>query len=197
MIPRTLAAAVVLANLAASAYAQAKPAPPKKDELPDVSLLIPEDARPELKAIIKDNALRLVSTKASERAKAAQVLGERGEEGKPIRVLLCRAMLDPVPEVRVAAADADLSAAAVRPCAESLTAFAQRYLPLFHRQEQRGHALTVLRGALVGRNVLFCGDDDPAAIAEAINGVVHERRSAIEAIAQGAKVRGTLMDLFG
>jgi DhnA family fructose-bisphosphate aldolase class Ia/sugar phosphate isomerase/epimerase len=54
-----------------------------------------------------------------------------------------------------------------------------------------------VRGALVGRNVLFCGDDDPAAIAEAINGVVHERRSAIEAIAQGAKVRGTLMDLFG
>src|SRR5262249_28597242 len=39
-----------------------------------------------------------------------------------------------------------------------------------------------IRGALVGRNVLFCGDDDPAAIAEAINLVVHERLDAITAI---------------
>src|SRR5262249_34682885 len=39
-----------------------------------------------------------------------------------------------------------------------------------------------VRGALVGRNVLFCGDDDPAAIAEAINLVVHEKKSAIEAM---------------
>jgi DhnA family fructose-bisphosphate aldolase class Ia/sugar phosphate isomerase/epimerase len=54
-----------------------------------------------------------------------------------------------------------------------------------------------IRGALVGRNVLFCGDDDPAAIAEAINQVVHQRASAIEAIGQGRKIRGTLMDFFG
>ncbi|HXG13360.1 MAG TPA: TIM barrel protein [Gemmataceae bacterium] len=54
-----------------------------------------------------------------------------------------------------------------------------------------------IRGALVGRNVLFCGDDDPAAIAEAINLVVHERKSAIEAIHQAGKVRGTLMNVFG
>ena len=54
-----------------------------------------------------------------------------------------------------------------------------------------------IRGALVGRNVLFCGDDDPAAIAEAINLVVHQRASAIEAINQARKVRGTLTDLFG
>jgi DhnA family fructose-bisphosphate aldolase class Ia/sugar phosphate isomerase/epimerase len=54
-----------------------------------------------------------------------------------------------------------------------------------------------IRGALVGRNVLFCGDDDPAAIAEAINLVVHERKSAIEAIGKARKIRGTLMDLFG
>lgn len=49
-----------------------------------------------------------------------------------------------------------------------------------------------IRGALVGRNVLFCGDDDPAAIAEAINLVVHQRASAIAAIDQARKVRGSL-----
>ena len=54
-----------------------------------------------------------------------------------------------------------------------------------------------IRGALVGRNVLFCGEDDPAAIAEAINHVVHQRASAIEAMEQGRKVRGTLMEVFG
>src|SRR5438552_2153483 len=54
------------------------------------------------------------------------------------------------PQAQALLADADLSEAAVRSCADSLTAFAQRYLPLFHRQEQRGHALTVLRGKLTG-----------------------------------------------
>jgi DhnA family fructose-bisphosphate aldolase class Ia len=54
-----------------------------------------------------------------------------------------------------------------------------------------------IRGALVGRNVLFCGDDDPAAIAEAINQVVHHRASAIQAMEQGRKIRGTLMEVFG
>jgi DhnA family fructose-bisphosphate aldolase class Ia/sugar phosphate isomerase/epimerase len=54
-----------------------------------------------------------------------------------------------------------------------------------------------IRGALVGRNVLFCGDDDPAAIAEAIHLVVHERKSAIEAIGQARKVRGTVLNPFG
>jgi SRSO17 transposase len=44
--------------------------------------------------------------------------------------------------------DAELSAAAVQSCVNQLTAFAQRYLPLFHRQEQRDHALTVLCGKL-------------------------------------------------
>jgi SRSO17 transposase len=45
---------------------------------------------------------------------------------------------------------AELSPDDVRSCADRLTAFAQRYLPLFHRQEHRGHALTVLRGKLTG-----------------------------------------------
>jgi SRSO17 transposase len=54
------------------------------------------------------------------------------------------------PDAQALLADAELSAAAVRSCADRLTAFAQRYLPLFHREEQRGHALTVLRGKLTG-----------------------------------------------
>jgi SRSO17 transposase len=52
------------------------------------------------------------------------------------------------PEAQALLADADLSAAAVRSCADRLSAFAQRYLPLFHRKEQCGHALTILEGKL-------------------------------------------------
>jgi hypothetical protein len=54
-----------------------------------------------------------------------------------------------------------------------------------------------IRGALVGRNVLFCGEDDPAAIAEAINLVVHQRMSAIEAMSLARQVRGTKMGVLG
>ena len=53
-----------------------------------------------------------------------------------------------------------------------------------------------IRGALVGRNVLFCGEDDPACIAESINLVVHQRASAIEAINQARKVRGSMKELL-
>jgi hypothetical protein len=45
--------------------------------------------------------------------------------------------------------------------------------------------------------VLFCGEDDPAAIAEAIHLVVHQRLSAIDAIRQAGKVRGTKLDYLG
>jgi DhnA family fructose-bisphosphate aldolase class Ia len=31
-----------------------------------------------------------------------------------------------------------------------------------------------VRGALVGRNVLYPGDDDPRAVAEAVGGIVHQ-----------------------
>src|SRR3954454_14051907 len=54
------------------------------------------------------------------------------------------------PQAQALLADAELSADAVRSCAGRLTAFAQRYLPLFHRSEQRDHALTVLHGKLSG-----------------------------------------------
>ena len=46
--------------------------------------------------------------------------------------------------------DAELSPEAVRSCTGRLEAFAARYLPRFARHEQRGHALTVLRGKLTG-----------------------------------------------
>jgi SRSO17 transposase len=45
-------------------------------------------------------------------------------------------------------ADADLSASAVRACADHLEAFVQRYLPRFPRAEHRRHARTLLRGKL-------------------------------------------------
>jgi SRSO17 transposase len=54
------------------------------------------------------------------------------------------------PDAQALLTDAALSADDVRSCADSLTAFAQRYLPHFHRSEQRDHALTILRGKLTG-----------------------------------------------
>ncbi len=85
----------------------AKPKQPKKDDdLPDTSLVPPEDASPAVKAIIRANVLALHSKRASERIQAARVLGGLAEEGKPVRRFLCGAMLDPVIAVRVAAADA-------------------------------------------------------------------------------------------
>jgi SRSO17 transposase len=54
------------------------------------------------------------------------------------------------PDAQALLADAVLSADDVRSCADALTAFAQRYLPLFQRAEQRDHALTILAGKLSG-----------------------------------------------
>jgi len=54
------------------------------------------------------------------------------------------------PDAQALLADAELSAAAVRSCADHLEAFVARYLPLFPRPEHRGHARTVLRGKLSG-----------------------------------------------
>src|SRR3954454_21016504 len=52
------------------------------------------------------------------------------------------------PEARALLADATLSPEAVEGCQDRLTAFLQRYLPLFYRIEQRAHAATVIRGLL-------------------------------------------------
>jgi SRSO17 transposase len=54
------------------------------------------------------------------------------------------------PEARALLADATLTAAAVRRCQEHLTAFLERYLPLFYRREQRDLATLVIRGRLSG-----------------------------------------------
>jgi len=42
---------------------------------------------------------------------------------------------------------------------------------------------TNVRGALVGRNVLYPGDDDPLAVAEAVGGIVHHGWQAEQALA--------------
>jgi DhnA family fructose-bisphosphate aldolase class Ia len=53
-----------------------------------------------------------------------------------------------------------------------------------------------VRGAMVGRNVLFPGDDDPAAIAEVICHIVHRGISANDAVKKIPSIRGTNMDLL-
>ena len=51
-----------------------------------------------------------------------------------------------------------------------------------------------VRGAMVGRNVLFPGDDDPFAVAEAVGKLIHEDASAKEAVRHLARVRGQDID---
>src|SRR3954454_15816909 len=51
-------------------------------------------------------------------------------------------------EAQALLADSTLSPEAVEGCQDRLTAFLQRYLPLFYRIEQRAHAATVIRGLL-------------------------------------------------
>ena len=51
-----------------------------------------------------------------------------------------------------------------------------------------------VRGALVGRNVTFPGDDDPRAVASAVNGVVHKGWSAPEALERLLHIRGQDMN---
>jgi hypothetical protein len=51
-----------------------------------------------------------------------------------------------------------------------------------------------VRGALVGRNVLFPGNDDPLATAMAVQGIVHEGFDADQAVAHLMENRGREMD---
>jgi hypothetical protein len=51
-----------------------------------------------------------------------------------------------------------------------------------------------VRGALVGRNVLYPGQEDPIAMADAAGGIVHEGWSAERAIEAMAAVRGAEMN---
>jgi HEAT repeat protein len=80
--------------------------PQRDEDVPEVALVPPQDAPPQVKAILRANAIELFSKRPADRIKAAHTLGELGEDGKPARRLLCAAMLDPVIAVRVAAADA-------------------------------------------------------------------------------------------
>lgn len=51
-----------------------------------------------------------------------------------------------------------------------------------------------IRGALVGRNVLFPGEEDPLAMAGAVGGIIHHGHSAEQALASLAVHRGQGMD---
>jgi hypothetical protein len=51
-----------------------------------------------------------------------------------------------------------------------------------------------IRGALVGRNVLYPGGEDPLAMAEAAGGIVHKGWSVDEALQSMAANRGRDMD---
>jgi SRSO17 transposase len=54
------------------------------------------------------------------------------------------------PDAQALLDQATISPHTVAACARHLTAFLQRYLPLFYRHEQRDHADTILRGKLTG-----------------------------------------------
>src|SRR5512132_2649582 len=62
---------------------------------------------------------------------------------------LAMSLLDQ-PEAQALLADAEVSAGDVRGCRDHITRFLNRYLPLFYRQEQRGHAAAFVRGLLSG-----------------------------------------------
>lgn len=51
-------------------------------------------------------------------------------------------------EAKLLLEDAELTASTVRGCRQRLTQYLQRYLPLFYREEQRGHARLVIQGRL-------------------------------------------------
>ena len=65
---------------------------------------------------------------------------------------------------------------------------------------QLGSAMSAganVRGALVGRNVLNPGDEDPLAMAEAAGGIVHHGWSVEQALESMAAARGSGMDRLG
>lgn len=68
--------------------------------------------------------------------------------------------------------------------------------PFLRQLESAMKAGPNVRGALVGRNVLYPGNEDPRAMAEAAGGVVHAGWSADEALAAMAAIRGSEMDFL-
>jgi DhnA family fructose-bisphosphate aldolase class Ia len=51
-----------------------------------------------------------------------------------------------------------------------------------------------VRGALVGRNILFPGREDPSAVANAVSRIVHQNYSVEQAISHIASVQGKVLD---
>ena len=66
--------------------------------------------------------------------------------------------------------------------------------PFLRQLESAMAAGTNVRGAMVGRNVVFPGDDDPLAIADAAGGIIHSSWSVAQAIDSLPATRGKNMD---
>jgi hypothetical protein len=66
--------------------------------------------------------------------------------------------------------------------------------PFLRQLESAMTAGTNIRGALVGRNVLYPGDDDPLAMADAAGGIVHQGWSVDEVLKSMESGRGRGMD---
>jgi len=66
--------------------------------------------------------------------------------------------------------------------------------PFLRQLERALEAGTNVRGALVGRNVLYPGAEDPLAMAEAAGGIIHEGWSVEKALASMSDTRGAAMD---
>jgi hypothetical protein len=68
--------------------------------------------------------------------------------------------------------------------------------PFLHQLESVMAAGPNVRGALVGRNVLYPGNEDPLAMAEAAGGLVHDLWTTDQAIAAMSRSRGTNLQLL-
>ncbi|MBI5305752.1 MAG: hypothetical protein HY868_26730 [Chloroflexi bacterium] len=66
--------------------------------------------------------------------------------------------------------------------------------PTLHNFEKGMCAGASVRGAMIGRNILFPGDSDPLAAALAVNAVVHQGATPEQALAQMAANAGKGMD---
>ena len=66
--------------------------------------------------------------------------------------------------------------------------------PFLRQLESAMAAGTNVRGAMVGRNVVFPGDDDPLAIAEAAGGIIHNGWSVEQATKSLPAMRGKNLD---
>lgn len=66
--------------------------------------------------------------------------------------------------------------------------------PFLRQLECALQAGTNVRGALVGRNVLYPGAEDPLAMADAAGGIIHEGWTVEKALASMSEVRGAGLD---